>query len=89
MSNSEIIAKLTEIQEYTRIIEEASAALESLKDEVKAHMGDETLLIAGPYKVTYSPVTTNRLDTTALKKDLPDVAARYTKSQTVRRFIIK
>lgn len=89
MSNSEIIAKLTEIQEYTRIIEEASAALESLKDEVKAHMGDETLLIAGPYKVTYSPVTTNRLDTTALKKELPDVAARYTKSQTVRRFTIK
>lgn len=89
MSNSEIIAKLTEIQEYTRIIEEASAALESLKDEVKAHMGDETLLIAGPYKVTYSSITTNRLDTTALKKDLPDVAARYTKVQTVRRFIIK
>lgn len=89
MSNSEIIAKLTEIQEYTRIIDEASAALESLKDEIKAHMGDETLLIAGPYKVTYSPVTTNRLDTTALKKDLPDVAARYTKAQTVRRFIIK
>lgn len=89
MSNSEIISKLTEIQEYARIIDEASAAMETLKDEIKAHMGDETLLIAGPFKVTYSPVTTQRLDSSALKRDLPDIAARYTKPQTVRRFTVK
>ena len=89
MSTTEIISKLTEIQEYARIIDEATAAMEALKDEVKTHMGDETLLIAGPYKVTWAPVTTQRIDSSALKKDLPDIAARYTKAQTVRRFTVK
>lgn len=31
-------------------------------------------------------MTAARVDTTALKKDLPEIAARYTKTATARRF---
>lgn len=88
MSNPEIIATLTELQEYNRIIEEAQAAADALKDRIKAHMGDSETLIAGPYKVTWKAVTTNRIDSKALAKDHPDLASEYTRTSTTRRFLV-
>ena len=40
------------------------------------------------WRVTYKAVNSTRLDTAALKKALPDVAARFTKETTVRRFCV-
>lgn len=88
MSNSEIISALTELQEYNRIIEEAQAAADALKDRIKAHMGDSDTLIAGPYKVTWKAVTTSRIDSKALAKDYPEIASEYTKTSTSRRFLV-
>lgn len=88
MSNTEIIATLTELQEYNRIIEEAQAAADALKDRIKAHMGDSETLIAGPYKVTWKAVTTNRIDSKALSKDYPELAEQYTRTSTTRRFLV-
>lgn len=89
MSNNEIIDKLTELQELKRMQEELSAAIEAIQDTVKAFMGDSELLSVGPYKVTYKPITSTRIDTTALKRELPDVAARFSKASTVRRFMVQ
>lgn len=89
MSIIEITATITEMQEYIRIAEEAQAAAEALKDQIKSYMGDSELLTAGPYKVSWKPVTTSRIDTTAIKKDLPDIAAQYTKTTTTRRFTVQ
>lgn len=88
MSTSEITAKVTELQELRRMQEELSAEIEALTDLIKNHMGDQELLLAGPYKVTWKPVTTTRIDTTALKKELPDIAERFSKTTTTRRFTI-
>lgn len=88
MSNTEIIATITELQEYTRIIEEAQAAADALKDKIKAHMGEDELLIVGPYKVTWKAVTTSRIDSKALAKDYPEIASEYTKTSTSRRFLV-
>ena len=49
---------------------------------------DEELLTAGAYKVSWKTFTSSRVDTTALKKALPEVAAAYTKTTTGRRFSI-
>ena len=38
--------------------------------------------------VTYKAVTSSRIDTGALKKALPDLAAQFTRSTTSRRFCI-
>ena len=89
MSNNEIVAKLTELQELKRMQEELTAEIDAIQDAIKAHMGAEELLLAGPYKVTYKPVTTTRIDTTALKKALPDIAERFSKTTTTRRFTIQ
>ena len=89
MSTAEITAKVTELQELRRMAEELEQEINAIQDEIKAHMGDSELLIAGPYKITYKTVTSSRLDTSALKKALPDIAAQYTRTSTTRRFEVK
>lgn len=42
--------------------------------------------VAGSPVVRYTPVTTQRLDTKALREDHPELAARYTAPQTSHRF---
>lgn len=79
---------MKELAEYIRMQEEAAAMVESLKDQLKERMaaaGVESLAGA-EHKATYKAVTSSRVDTTALKKELPEIAARYTKTTTARRF---
>ena len=40
------------------------------------------------WKVTYKTVKSSRLDSKALKAELPEVAARYMKETTSRRFLL-
>ena len=51
-------------------------------------MGDSEALRVGEYSITWKPVTTARIDTGALKKALPDVAAAFTREVTARRFCV-
>ncbi len=88
MSMNEIEAKCRELRQLQALIDEAQQEAEAIKDAIKAHMGDSEELRAGEYKVTWKPVTSNRLDTTALKKALPDVAERFTTTSTTRRFCV-
>ena len=89
MCNPNMEAKVHELMELKRMKEELEAEIAAAEDAIKAVMGDEELLTAGVYKVSWSNVTSTRLDTTALKKALPDVAAAYTKTTTVRRFSVR
>ena len=84
--NIDIIMK--ELAEYIRMQEEAAAMVESLKDQLKERMAAAGVdsLAGSEHKATYKAVTSSRVDTTALKKELPDIAARYTKTTTTRRF---
>ena len=79
---------MKELAEYIRMQEEAAAMVEALKDQLKERMtaaGVESLA-GSEHKATYKAVTSSRVDTTALKKELPEIAARYTKMTTARRF---
>ena len=89
MSNPNMESIVKELLELKRMKEELEAEITAMEDEIKKVMGDEELLTAGAYKVSWSNVTSTRLDTTALKKALPDVAAAYTKTTTVRRFSVR
>ena len=88
MSMNEMESKIRELRQLQALIDEATAEAEAIKDAIKAHMGDTEELRAGEYKVTWKAVTSSRLDTTALKKALPDVAERFTKTTTSRRFCV-
>ena len=86
MSINEMEAKCRELRQLQNLIEEAQAEAETIRDAIKAAMGDSETVQAGEYKITWKPVKTARIDTTALKKALPDVAQAFTRETTVRRF---
>lgn len=88
MSSHELEGKIRELRQLQNLIEEAEREAESIKDTIKTVMGDSEELLAGEYKVTWKAVQSARIDATALKKALPDVAAAFTKETTVRRFCI-
>lgn len=88
MSINEIEAKARELRQLQALIEEAQAEAETIKDAIKAAMGDSEAIQAGEYKITWKPVTSTRIDTAALKKALPDVAERFMKETTTRRFCV-
>ena len=88
MCNPNMEAKVHELMELKRMKEELEAEITAAEDAIKAVMGDEELLTAGAYKVSWKTFTSSRIDTAALKKALPDVAAAYTKQTTARRFSI-
>lgn len=90
MSRQDIEGKVQEIRELKRMQEELSAELEALTCEIKAHMDAEGVdTISGTdWKVTYKAVTSSRIDTSTLKKALPDLAQQFTKTTTARRFCI-
>lgn len=88
MSINELEAKCRELRQLQALIEEAQAEAEAIKDALKAAMGDAETVQAGEYKITWKAVKTARIDTTALKKALPDVAERFTKEATTRRFCV-
>lgn len=78
----------SELAQYQRLQEEAAAMVEALKDEIKNHMTAAGLdtLTGSEHKATYKAVTSSRIDTTALKKELPQVAAKYTRTTETKRF---
>lgn len=88
MTTKEIETKARELRGLQALIEEAQEEAEAIKDILKAAMGDSDTIQAGEYKITYKPVTSLRIDTTALKKAMPDVALAFTKETTTRRFCV-
>ena len=83
-----IDSTMKELAQYTRIMEEAAATVDGLKDEIKKYMDEHNtdILTGNEHKATYKAVSSNRIDTAALKKDLPDIAAQYTKTTETKRF---
>ena len=82
---------MKELAEYTRLQEETSAIIDGLKDEIKRYMEEHNtdILTGTEHKATYKAVTSSRIDTTALKKDMPDIAAQYTKTIETKRFLFQ
>lgn len=81
-------ALMREIAEYSRMAEEIGETLDSLKDSLKKYMDENGLdSIAGnEHKASYKAVTSSRIDTTALKRDFPEIAAKYTRTTSSKRF---
>ena len=88
-ANNDIIAKVQELMELRRMSEELQTEIDALQEAVKNFMGSEESMIAGAFKVSYKSVTSSRLDSSALKRELPDVAARFMKQTTIRRFTVQ
>ena len=81
---------MEKLKELEELLEEVKTEAESVRDEIKQEMltQDTEELEAGQYIIRWTSVLTNRFDTTAFKKVLPDVYKAYTKQITSRRFTI-
>ena len=90
MSINEMTAKIRELKELEALISEAQAEAEAIKDALKAKLDEQNTeeLIADIYKVRYTTVTSERVDTTAFKKACPELAKQFTKTSITRRFSI-
>ena len=90
MSTIDIISKIESLREWETLAAEAAAEVESLRDDIKEEMEKRGVeeLEAGQYIARYTSVVSNRLDTSAMKRKLPDVYAAFIKQVTSRRFSI-
>ena len=90
MSTVEITSKIDALKDLETLIEEAKAEAEALRDEIKAEMLSRNTeeMEVGQYIVRWTSVLTQRFDSTAFKKVMPDVYKEYTKQVSSRRFSI-
>ena len=90
MSTTELTAQIESLRALEELIEEAKAEAETLRDAIKQEMltREVDTLEAGQYIVRYTAVLSQRLDTTALKRALPEICKAYTKQISSRRFSI-
>ena len=91
MSMKEMLELVEEINEYTNLLEEVKEILADRQDKIKAYMTAadlEELNVDGQYFVRYQPIARNTLNTTLLKKDLPDLYKAYLKVVNSTRFTI-
>ena len=89
MSNPNMETKVKELLELKRMKEELEAEIAGVEDEIKSVMGEEETLLAGAFKVTWTPYTSSRFDSTRFKKEHAELAAAYTKTTTTRRFSVR
>ncbi len=90
MSKIELLAKIELLNKYEAMMEELKAEADTIRNTIKAEMEarEAEELIAGQYIVRYTAVLSNRFDSTAFKKVMPEVYKAYTKQVSSRRFTI-
>ena len=90
MSTNELVMKVEQLKELENLLEEVKVEAEAIRDEIKQEMmaRETEELEAGKYIVRWTSILSNRFDTTAFKKVMPDVDKAYTKQISSRRFSI-
>ena len=90
MSKIELLAKIELLNKYETMMEEIKTEADSIRNAIKAEMEAREVeeLIAGQYIVRYTSVLSNRFDSTAFKKVMPEIYKAYTKQVSSRRFTI-
>ena len=90
MSTYDLETKITKMQEWEALAEEAKAEAEALRDEIKAELTRRNAeeVTTGKYIVRWTSVLSQRFDSTAFKRAMPDVYKAFTKQVSSRRFSI-
>ena len=90
MSTIELSTIIEKMKEWEAIQAEAAAEVEALKDQIKAEMNSRGVeaLEVGRYIARFTTVLSNRFDSTAFKKVMPEVYKNFIKQTASRRFSI-
>lgn len=90
MENPELEKAVRELRQLKRMAEELKEQIGEAEDVVKAELTARNVdqIITDEYKITWKEVASTRLDTKALKDELPEVYARYAVTSRARRFVV-
>lgn len=90
MSTNELTSKIRELKELKAMAEEIAAEITTIEDEIKAEMTarETEEMMIDVYKIRWTRVKSNRFDSTAFKKAMPELAEKFTRSTETRRFSI-
>lgn len=90
MSTNELTTKVRELKELKAMADELAAEItaieDSIKEEMTARNTDEMQIDV--YKIRWTKVLSNRFDSTAFKKAMPELHAQFTKQTESRRFSV-
>lgn len=90
MSTNELTSKVRELKELKAMAEEIASEITTIEDAIKAEMTaretDEMMIDV--YKIRWTRVKSNRFDSTAFKKAMPELAEKFTRTTETRRFSI-
>lgn len=82
------VEKINELKAIENRIKALKAEADAIKKEMQDEMGNEEHVQVGGFTVNYTIVISTTLDSTKLKKELPDLWNKYSKEGITRRFSI-
>lgn len=90
MSTTNLIERIEALKEWQTLLDEATAEVEAIKDEIKAEMNARNVeeLTCGQYIARFTSVLSTRFDSSTFKKEHAEMYKLYTKQVSSRRFSI-
>ena len=82
------VERINELKNIEAQIKALQAQADAIKDEMKSEMGNDELREVGGFKVHYTIVITNRLDSKRMKAEAPEEYKKWLKEDIQRRFSI-
>lgn len=89
LDNKVIESLCQEYAQYRVIRDSAIQEMNQIGDIIKAYMGTKTEMTTDSHKITYKEVTKTTINSTKLKKELPDVYSRYSNTTVSRPLYIR
>lgn len=87
--DSEFEKMIERRDELSELIENMSKEVDEIEQKIQVAMKDAEVATVGSHKVTWKTRTANRLDSNQLKRQEPEVFARFSKPSSYRVFIVK
>ena len=88
MTERQITNRIKKLQELEAQRDALQEQIDAIKGEIQGEMLDTEILTVGDFIIRWATVISNRLNTTAIKKELPDIYNKYITQSTSRRFTI-
>lgn len=90
MSKNEMVAMIEAMNNYDELATKVKAKADALREQLKEEMVRQNVeeLIAGAYILRYTPIISNRFDSTTFKRLYADLYKDFTKPVSSRRFSV-
>ena len=81
--------ELNRRNELNELIDKLSTEKKAIEQKIKVFMKDAEVAENDHYRVSWKNSTSNRVDTSRLKEEMPDVYTRFCKPTQSRRFLVR